>query len=146
MQSTFRLGEDKKTAVKLTTQTWWRPSGKNMDKPGAPKDRPDEWGVTPDTGMAVAMTEVEYRRFFFELDKLHYVAGNPKVVAEVYGANPPRPPLAVPQDKDGKPLWDESKPYEDPQLKRALEHIRNTIRGVGAIPGRGGLPRVGMPA
>jgi carboxyl-terminal processing protease len=146
VQSTFRLGDDKKTAVKLTTQTWWRPSGKNMDRLGAPKDRPDEWGVTPDTGMAVAMTAIEYRRFDFELDKLHYVAGKPDVVAEVYGPNPPRPPVVVPKDKDDKPLWDESKPYEDPQLKRALEHLRKTIGGVGAVPGRGGFPRFGMPA
>ena len=47
---------------------------------------------------------------------------------------------------DDKPLWDESKPYEDPQLKRALEHLRKTIGGVGAVPGRGGFPRFGMPA
>jgi carboxyl-terminal processing protease len=146
VQSTFRLGDDKKTAVKLTTQTWWRPSGKNMDKLGAPKDRPDEWGVTPDTGMAVAMTDVEYRRFFHELDKLHYVAGKPEVVKDVYGPNPPRPPVVVPNGDDGKPLWDESKPYEDPQLKRALEHLRKTIPGVGAAPGRGGFPRFGAPA
>ena len=37
VQSLFRLAPDQKTAVKLTTQTWWRPSGKNMDRLGAPR-------------------------------------------------------------------------------------------------------------
>jgi carboxyl-terminal processing protease len=146
VQSTFRLGEREDTAVKLTTQTWWRPSGKNMDKPSAPKDRPDEWGVSPNAGLGVEMTRVEYARLRFEWQKLDYIAGRPDVVADVYGANPPRPPLPVPLDEDGKPYWDESKPFEDLQLKRALDYLRKTITGVGAVPGKGDIPVVGMPA
>ena len=146
VQSTFRLGERQETAVKLTTQTWWRPSGKNMDRHGAPKDRPDEWGVFPDAGLGVEMTDTEYRRYLFELGKQQYVAGRPEVVAEVFGSDPPRPPLTVPKGEDGKPLWDESKPFEDPQLKRALDHLRKTITGVGVAPGKGVFPAAGSPA
>ena len=62
VQSLFRLAPDQKTAVKLTTQTWWRPSGKNMDRLGAPKEHPNEWGVTPDSGLEVAISDSERLR------------------------------------------------------------------------------------
>jgi carboxyl-terminal processing protease len=120
VQSLFRLAPDQKTAVKLTTQTWWRPSGKNMDKLAAPKDRPNEWGVVPDEGMLVPVTEVESERRQHEWRKLNYVAGKPDVV----GPNPPPPSFPIPTWQDGKPLWDESKPFEDRQLTRALEFLR----------------------
>ena len=141
VQSLFRLAPDQKTAVKLTTQTWWRPNGKNMDKLGAPKANPNEWGVTPDSGMEVATSDTEKFRYAFEMEKLKFVAGRPDLV----GPNPPKLSLQVPKDKDGKPLWDESKPFEDRQLNRALEHIKSKLSGIGRGPGRG-VPPERVPA
>jgi carboxyl-terminal processing protease len=135
VQSLFRLAPNQKSAVKLTTQTWWRPSGKNMDKLGAPKDNPNEWGVTPDSGLEVKTTDIEKTRYEFEMEKLKFVAGRPDVV----GPNPPKSSLEVPK-KDGKPLWDESKPFEDRQLNRAVEHLKSKLSDHGAAPMRAVTP------
>jgi carboxyl-terminal processing protease len=145
VQTTFRLGELQQTAVRLTTQTWWRPNGKNIDRYTTPRGRPDEWGVLPSPGMTVEVTKAEFERLRFEWVKQDYIAGRPDVVAEVYGDSPPRPPLQVPQGKDGKPLWDDSKPFEDRQLKHAVEHLRKVITGVAA-PAKNGPAVVGKPA
>jgi len=125
VQSLFRLAPDQKTGVKLTTQTWWRPSGKNMDRKSASKDNADEWGVYPDEGMAVPFSKEEYLRYALEFVKLDYVVGRPDVVAEVFGKNPP--PFLVRKGADGKPVVDDSKPFEDRQITRALEHIRKKL-------------------
>jgi carboxyl-terminal processing protease len=117
---------DEKAAVKLTTETYWRPSGKNMDKRLAPKDRPDEWGVKPDVDVPV--TKEEKLRLDVEFYKRQWVAGKPSAV----GPNPPQPP--TPKGPDGKPLVDESKPFVDKQLQRAVEVLKNKLRGVGTAP------------
>jgi carboxyl-terminal processing protease len=195
VQTLFRLSPDQKTAVKLTTQTWWRPSGKNMDKlamdsPNAearfklteqvfvvlksqsvpepvleklnalknkeltreelseeinkllsPEEAKQfqslvmtqanpEWGVTPDDGLAVMTTHLDKLRYSIEMQKLRYVAGKPDVV----GPNPPPPPPVNPKGPDGKPLLDESKPFEDRPMTRALEYLHKKLSGVGAAP------------
>lgn len=132
VQSLFRLAPDQKNAVKLTTQSWWRPNGKNMDKHTAPKDKSNEWGVTPDEGLTVPLSKEERLRYFFEMEKLKYVAGRPDAV----GGKTPPSPYVVPKGEDGKPMWDESKPFSDRQLDRALEYLRGKVRGTGAAPGR----------
>jgi carboxyl-terminal processing protease len=124
VQSLFKLAPDQRTAVKLTTQTWWRPNGKNMDKLSAPKDSPNEWGVTPDEGMTVTFSALERYRHQIEVSRLRYVAGRPDVV----GPNPPPPPSTAPNGPDGKPLWDESKPFDDRQLNRALEYLKKKLQ------------------
>jgi carboxyl-terminal processing protease len=86
VQTPFRLPPDQKTAVKLTTQTWWRPSGKNMDRKMAENKHSDEWGVTPDEGLTVPTTEVERLRYQAEMERLKYAAGRPDAVAEAFGA------------------------------------------------------------
>jgi carboxyl-terminal processing protease len=130
VQTLFRLPPEQKTAVKLTTQTWWRPSGKNMDKLGA--TNPDEWGVSPDEGLTVPTTQGEKIRYEVEeMQKIKYVAGKPDVV----GPNPPPPPpIKAPNGQDGKPLWDDTKPFVDQPMNRAKEYLRKKLLGVGAIP------------
>lgn len=124
---------NEKAAVKLTTETYWRPNGQNMDRRFAPKDKPDEWGVRPD--IQVTRTKEEKERAALELFKTAWVAGKPSAV----GPNPPSPP--IPKGADGKPLVDDSKPYEDKQLKRAVDELKNKLRGMGEAPRpRGKVP------
>jgi carboxyl-terminal processing protease len=101
-----------------------------MDKKAAPAENPDEWGVTPDDGLAVEVTLVELQRYEAEMIKLRYCPGKPDVV----GPNPPPPPALVLKGKDGKPLWDDSKPFDDRTMNRALEHLRQKLSGLGAVP------------
>jgi carboxyl-terminal processing protease len=122
VQKLLRLPHaDPPAAVKLTTETYWRPSGKNIHRYPDAKET-DEWGVRPSAGMEVPTTEEERVRFAVEQRKLEYVAGRPDVV----GPNPP--PAPTPRGADGKPLVDESKPFEDKVLQRALESIRAKLR------------------
>ncbi len=124
---------DQKAAVKLTTETYWRPNGQNMDKRLAPKDKPNEWGVKPDVDVPV--TKEEKLRLDVEFYQRQWVAGKPSAV----GAKPPKAP--IPKGQNGKPLVDESKPFVDKQLQRAVEVLKNKLRGAGAAPRRfRGLP------
>jgi carboxyl-terminal processing protease len=51
--------ESGRSLLKLTSATYWRPSGKNIHRmPG--DDESAEWGVTPDEGFAVPLTQEEY--------------------------------------------------------------------------------------
>ncbi len=124
VQTLFRLGPDQKTAVKLTTQTYWRPSGKNIDRANAPRDQPDDWGVRPDPGLEVPLTEQDKLRYDYEMEQLQFVPGRPDVV----GANPPPFPLPVPKKKDGQPYWDPNQPFVDRPLERAIQYLQDRLR------------------
>jgi carboxyl-terminal processing protease len=52
--------EGNHSVLKLTTATYWRPSNKNIhrDKDAKPTD---QWGVMPDDGLAVSMTEEQIK-------------------------------------------------------------------------------------
>jgi carboxyl-terminal processing protease len=58
VQQIMRI-ESGRSLLKLTTATFWRPSGKNIHR--MPGDGPDaEWGVSPDPGLEVELDEKEY--------------------------------------------------------------------------------------
>ena len=65
--------EGGRAALKLTTASYWRPSGKNIHRvAGASPD--DEWGVRPDEGYEVTLTTEEadhVRRDRRERDGFH---------------------------------------------------------------------------
>lgn len=126
VQKLLRLPGDPPSAVKLTTETYWRPSGANIDRARAPKDAPDQWGVRPD--IEVPTTKEEKLRAEVEQMKLQWVAGKPEAVG------PKPPPAPTPKGADGKPIVDESKPYVDGPLNKALEVLKGKIGGVGAAP------------
>lgn len=116
VQKLLYLNPEHSSAIKLTTETYWRPSGKNIHRAPTSKET-DEWGVRPDPGMEVPTTEEERIRYAVEMRKLEYVPGKPGAV----GPNPPPPP--TPKGSDGKPLVDDTKPFEDRVLNRALEAV-----------------------
>lgn len=63
VQEVFPLPHaDGEAAMKLTTRTYWRPSGKNIHRlPGAKPA--DEWGVKPTDGFEVKMNTAEFDRY-----------------------------------------------------------------------------------
>lgn len=126
----LQFGQEK-AGVKLTTETYWRPNGQNMDRRLAPKDRPDEWGVRPD--IEVPLTAIEKDQVSWEFYKAMWVAGKPAVV----GPNPPSPPLKPPGSfiaglrelihPDAKSPTNGR--FEDRQLTTAIELLKNKLRG-----------------
>src|SRR2546421_12938369 len=102
--------ENETSALKLTTASYWRPSGKNIHRFPDKKDfeaakiDPDEWGVKPDDGLEVTMKEEE------RLGYMVYRSDRDVV----------RKGKAKDKDKDGnaKP------PFVDRVLEKALEHLR----------------------
>lgn len=65
VQKIIRLGGEPPTALKLTTDTYWRPSGVNMHRYPDAKDS-DDWGVKPNSGFEVLLKDeerLEYLRY-----------------------------------------------------------------------------------
>jgi len=108
------LLENETSALKLTTASYWRPSGKNIHRFPDEKDfkaakiDPDEWGVRPDKGFEVKQSEEERIQYMLYRADRDVVREKPK---------------APEVDKDGK----QKAPFVDRVLNRALEHLREQI-------------------
>jgi carboxyl-terminal processing protease len=115
------LLENDTSALKLTTASYMRPSGKNIHRFPDKKDfeaaklDADEWGVKPDKGYEVTVKEQE------RVDYLLYRSDRDVIRKS---AKP------VEKDKDGQP----KKPFEDRVLKKALEHIQKQIAKEADVP------------
>ncbi|MBN1395609.1 MAG: S41 family peptidase [Pirellulales bacterium] len=86
-------------AMKLTTASYWRPSGRNIQRPRKATDK-EQWGVVPNDGCEVALTDDEYVQW--QLWRWR---------RDVY------------QGPGGG-----EKPYVDRQRKRAVEYIEQAIK------------------
>lgn len=65
VQKVIRLNGDPPAALKLTTDSYWRPNGANMHRHPDSKDT-DEWGVRPSPDMDIVMKDderLEYLRY-----------------------------------------------------------------------------------
>jgi len=107
-----KTGDIKKAEIKLTTASFWRPSGKNLNKASTPGKDDDEWGVTPDK--VIKLTTKERRDLAEHQRNLETIE---------------RP------DRRDKA----SKDFKDRQLDAALEYLRGQIkmasRGVSSKAG-----------
>lgn len=81
--------EDGKSAMKLTTAGYKRPSGQNIHREGGAKET-DEWGVKPSEGFEVKLTDAEVEEYFTERRTRDLIAAKPKE---------PAPPAARKIDK-----------------------------------------------
>jgi carboxyl-terminal processing protease len=110
--------ENHTSALKLTTASYWRPSGKNIHRFPDSKDT-DDWGVRPNAGFEVKLSLEEQRDYFrYRRDR--------DIVREKGGAVPS--PTATPDaghkgDKDRKPFVDRT-------LEKALDYLRGEIHKV----------------
>ena len=96
-----------KVALKLTTASYWRPSGANIHR-GADAKENDEWGVKPDPGYEVKLKLEERAKYRIERRKRDVVLGKP-------GSTPTRAAI-------------EQKPLDDKVLDKALEYIRGELK------------------
>ncbi|MGE0607828.1 MAG: S41 family peptidase [Pirellulales bacterium] len=96
--------EEGKSVLKLTTAGYHRPNGKNIHKlPGA-KDE-DEWGVQPDEGYAVKVSDEDNRRIFRERSE----RGMLKATSDP--AVPPAAPAAI----------------QDAPLQKAIDYLSTEL-------------------
>jgi carboxyl-terminal processing protease len=116
VQNIIQLNEgDQGTgALKLTTASYWRPSGKNIHRFPDSKET-DEWGVKPDPGFEVPMKDEERLEYMIDRNQRDVVRGKD-------GPAPVKP-------KDDKNK--DKKPFEDRVLKKAMDHIQDQLKKIG---------------
>ena len=94
--------ENQKSTLKITTASYWRPSGKNIHRSEDAKED-DEWGVSPDTSFELKLTteqQIEVMRYRNLRDRKN-IGGN--VDAEL-------------------------KNVDDPQLRNAIDYLESLIK------------------
>jgi carboxyl-terminal processing protease len=107
--------------IKMTTASFWRPNGKNLNKSGVKdynKMTPEElekedWGVIPDKGYQLKLEPKEAFDVAMHLRDLEVI---------------PR--------RDGPVTEEAKKPYKDRQLDVALEYLRSQIKTAAKAPQR----------
>jgi carboxyl-terminal processing protease len=92
--------------IKLTTATFWPPSGRNLNKASTTGKEEEDWGVRPDKGYALKLERAEKDELF---DRIY----NWGVI--------PRKDLPPKETK-------EKKEFKDRQLEMALEYLRSQIK------------------
>jgi len=89
--------------IKLTTATFWRPSGKNINKSSTKSGAEDEeWGITPDKGYLMKLTPKERDELFDHMRDSEIIGGAPKSETKME--------------------------FKDKQLDMALEYLRKQIK------------------
>jgi carboxyl-terminal processing protease len=123
------LMEHETSALKLTTASYWRPSGKNIHRFPDSKET-DEWGVKPNPGFEVTMKDderFEYMTWRMERDIVHGKNGTPTAKPEVK--------KEAKKDQNSGEKKEEKKPFADRVLEKALDYMKKEIQKVGAAPG-----------
>jgi carboxyl-terminal processing protease len=90
-------------ALKLTTASFWRPNGKNLNKTSTAGRDEDEWGVTPDPDYIIKLSRKERDDLQEHLLKIERIAR---------------------RDKPAK----DAKEFKDRQLDTALEYLRARVK------------------
>ena len=103
--------EDRASALKLTTASYWRPNGKNIHRFPDNKES-DEWGVRPDEGFEIKLS-VEERSQYYDYRRKRDIT-------------PDKPGQSKPDEHKNNKA--EAKPYTDRVLDRALQYIRQELR------------------
>ena len=93
-----------RTALKLTSETWLTPKGKNIHRwPDSTEE--DEWGVKPNKGLNVELTLPQRREYVEHINAIDTIGGKP-----------------------------DNADYVDPVLQKAVEALKNQLNGVGQMP------------
>lgn len=107
---------DGRSALKLTVATYWRPNGHNIHRlPDATED--DEWGVMPNEGFLVELTEDDFVK-----------AVEARRMRDIVGAVFP----ATDDSNEDSEKTDEVELFVDPQLKKAIEYLQEKLNSGSA--------------
>jgi carboxyl-terminal processing protease len=92
--------------LKLTTASFWRPSNKNLNKSSTSGKEDDTWGVTPNRGYTIQLSEKERKQLWEHQRESEIIARRDSTSKE----------------KDKQPE------FKDRQLERAIEYLRSQIK------------------
>jgi C-terminal peptidase prc len=101
---TFSYFEPTGGILNLTTATFWRPSGKNLEKIMTNGKENEDWGVVPNDGFRIKLGRHEETDLFEHLRKQEII---------------PRRDLKDPEA---------AKDFRDVQLERAVAHMRDAVK------------------
>lgn len=110
-------------ALKLTTERYWRPSGKNIDRMKDAKEE-DEWGVKPNEGMKVELSKEETVEVHLQRSMRDYESFLQLMAPEVQELLRRKPSEKDNSDKENKLPAD----FKDPPLRKAIEHLQEQIQ------------------
>jgi carboxyl-terminal processing protease len=97
-------GFENQSILKLTTATFWRPSGRNLNKASTSGKDEDEWGVTPNKGYVIKLSKKEENDLFDHQRDTEIIRGGPP------------------------PKTDAKTEFRDRQLDMAVQYLRDQIR------------------
>ncbi|RIK76787.1 MAG: peptidase S41 [Planctomycetota bacterium] len=107
--------EHGRSRLKLTTATFWRPSGRNIHRIRENENDPRAWGVRPDKGFEVPLTE----RQELEIVRSQIERSRPKLPKPANGKK-----AAIPVAPEPDALAVDI----DPQLRKAVEYLRSRLK------------------
>lgn len=99
---------DGSSALKLTVASYWRPNGHNIHRlPDATEE--DEWGVMPNEGFAVKLSEEDFLKVVEDRRR-----------RDVVGTAPPEEEVTTEEV--------EVEEFVDPQLQKAVEYLQEKLK------------------
>lgn len=114
VQKVFDLPEG--GAVKVTTEVWVTPSGKQLQRRMTIDGENGGVGIEPNEGMKIDLTDEQWRHYAIAQNRLRTLPGKPGVAPK---------PLPVPE----KPEMKLPANYKDPAVEKALEHLKKKLNG-----------------
>ncbi len=105
--------EEGQAALKLTTASYWRPSGKNIHRLKEATDE-DEWGVRPDPGFEVPLTDEQ-------ADGIRQRRREKDIGTDARPAPEAKPAPGAALNKEAVD------PAGDPQLQKAVEYLQQQL-------------------
>jgi carboxyl-terminal processing protease len=135
--------EEGKSALKLTTASYWRPSGKNIHR-GPKSEESDEWGVKPNEGYEVKFSNDEtfaLMEHWRERDILRPKTPEAAPAAEAATEPEAKPATEVNPAEQGQPSTEkpaeekpvdeaaaaEKKSFDDRQLSKAVDYLSSEL-------------------
>jgi carboxyl-terminal processing protease len=134
--------EGGKSMLKLTTASYWRPSGVNIHRKKDAKES-DEWGVRPDKGFEVTLTEEQAKQLALQRRERDVAAGKG---AKPGPATPVDPPATKPAPQpsaeihlpdvdllpeETSPKAKPTGPIDDPQMRKAIQYLESELGQTG---------------
>ena len=107
-----------RSAIKLTTASYWRPNGVNIDKHHSARNNLEQWGVSPDPGFGFELTEED----IFQ-EARHRNARDLEGIRN--GATTPVEDPAVEVSPTGDDV--PTKPFVDLPMQKAIEFLLSKI-------------------